>query len=100
MENRNGLCVDFRVAPDTGYAERDEAYEMTRRVLPRGFSSRTVAGDKGYCVGDFPQRLVDLEIRPHLAIPDNAPARSPAPRLPGERGHKNTHRSRQTGAWT
>ena len=32
MENRNGLCVDVRVAPATGYAERNEALEMLRRL--------------------------------------------------------------------
>ncbi len=47
---------------------------MLRRLRRRGFNPRTVAGDKGYCLGDFPQRVVDLDIRPHLAIPDNAPA--------------------------
>ena len=25
MENRNGLCVDVRIAPPSGYAERNEA---------------------------------------------------------------------------
>jgi transposase len=88
MENRNGLCVDYRVASATGYAERDEALEMIRRLRRRGYTPRTVAGDKGYCVGDFPQRLVDLKIRPHLAIPDNAPARSPARRFQRSAGYK------------
>jgi transposase len=88
MENRNGLCVDFRVAPATGHAERDEALEMVRRLRRRGYTPRTLAGDKGYCIGDFPQRLVDLEIRPHLAIPDNAPKESPARRFRGNVGYK------------
>src|SRR3954471_24536923 len=88
MENRNGLCVDFRLAAATGYAERDEALEMLRRLRRRGFNPRTLAGDKGYCLGDFPQRVVDLRIRPHLAIPDNAPARSPARRFCRSAGYK------------
>ncbi len=88
MENRNGLCVDFRLAPATGHAERDEALEMLRRLRRRGFDPRTLAGDKGYCLGDFPQRVVDLGIRPHLAIPDNAPARSPARRFCRSAGYK------------
>ena len=88
MENRNGLCVDFSVAPATGYAERDEALDMIRRLRRRGYTPRTVAGDKGYCVGDFPQRLVDLDIRPHLAIPDSAPAASPARRFRRSAGYK------------
>ncbi len=88
MENRNGLCVDFRLAPATGYAERDEALEMLRRLRRRGFKPKTIAGDKGYCLGDFPQRVVDLSIRPHLAIPDNAPLRSPARRFCRSAGYK------------
>jgi transposase len=88
MENRNGLCVDFRVAPASGFAERDEALEMVRRLRRRGYTPRTLAGDKGYCVGDFPQRLVDLKIRPHLAIPENAPARSPARRYQRSAGYR------------
>ena len=88
MENRNGLCVDFSVAPATGYAERDEALDMIRRLRRRGYTPRAVAGDKGYCVGDFPQRLVDLKIRPHLAVPDNAPAQSPARRFRRSEGYR------------
>ena len=88
MEHRNGLCVDFRLAPATGHAERDEALEMLRRLRRRGFKPRTLAGDKGYCLGDFPQRVVDLRIRPHLAIPDNAPAHSPARRFRGSAGYR------------
>src|SRR5581483_4578692 len=49
---------------------------------------RSVAGDKGYCLGDFPQRVVDLRIRPHLAIPDNASARSPTRRFCRSAGYK------------
>jgi transposase len=88
MENRNGLCVDFRLAPATGHAERDEGLEMLRRLRRRGFSPKTLGGDKGYCQGDFPQRVVDLRIQPHLAIPDNAPACSPARRFCGGAGYK------------
>jgi Transposase domain (DUF772) len=50
MENRNGLCVDLRVAQATEYAERDEALEMVRRLRRRGYTPKTVAGDKGYCI--------------------------------------------------
>jgi transposase len=88
MENRNGLCVDLRVAAATGYAERDEALEMVRRLRRRGYNPKSIAGDKGYCLGDFPQKLVDLKIRPHLAIPDNAPAGSPARRFRRSAGYR------------
>jgi len=88
MENRNGLCVDLRVAPATGYAERDEALEMLRRLRRRGYEPKTLGGDKGYCLGDFPQKVIDLGIKPHLAVPDNAPARSPARRFTRSEGYK------------
>jgi transposase len=88
MENRNGLCVDLRVAPATGYAERDEALEMLRRLRRRGYDPKTLGGDKGYCLGDFPQKVLDLGIKPHLAVPDNAPAGSPARRFIRSEGYK------------
>jgi hypothetical protein len=88
MENRNGLCVDVRVAPATGYAGRAEALEMLGRLLRRGYDPRTVGGDKGYCLGDFSQNVLDLGIGPHLAVPDNAPARSPARRFIRSKSHK------------
>jgi transposase len=88
MENRNGLCVDLRVAPATGYAERDEALEMLRRLRRRGFDPKTLGGDKGYCLGDFPQKVLDLGIKPYLAVPDNAPAHSPARRFVRSAGYK------------
>ena len=86
MENRNGLCVDFRVAPATGYAERDEALEMldgfagaatTRRRSP---ATRATASATS-------SRVLDLGIKPHLAVPDNAPARSPARRFVRSAGY-------------
>jgi len=90
MENRNGLCVDLRVAPATGYAERDEALEMLRRLRRRGYEPKTLGGDKGYCLGEFPQKVLDLGIEPHLAVPDNAPARSPARRFVRSEGYKTS----------
>jgi transposase len=88
MENRSGLCVDVRVAPATGYAERDEALEMLRRLRRRGYAPKTLAADKGYCIGDFPQKVLDLGIKPHLAVPANAPASSPARRFVRSKGYK------------
>ena len=41
-----------------------------------------------YCLGDFPQKVLDLGIKPHLAVPDNAPARSPARRFVGSKGYR------------
>jgi hypothetical protein len=85
---RNGLCVDLSIAEANGYAERDEALDNVRRLRRRGYNPKSVAGDKGYCLGDFPQRLVDLKLRPHLAIPDNAPADSPARQFRRSAGYR------------
>ena len=97
MENRNGLCVDLRVAPATGYAERDEALETLRRLRRRG-EPTTLGGDNGYCLGDFPQKVLDLGIKPHLAVPDNAPARSRARRFTRSESHKVSQRRSLAGA--
>lgn len=88
MENRNGLCVDFRLAEASGHAERDEALEMLRRLRRRGYDPKTVGGDKGFSQGDFPQRLLDLRIKPHLAVGQNAAARSPARRFVRSAGYR------------
>jgi hypothetical protein len=45
-------------------------------------------GCEGYCLGDFPQRVLDLDIRPHLAVPDNAPVRCPARRFVRSAGYR------------
>ena len=86
MENRNGLCVDFRVAPATGYAEREEALEMLRRLRRRGYAPKTVAGDKGYCVGDFPQKVLDLEHPPPLRGAGQRTGSLASPALPPQQG--------------
>ena len=65
--------------------------EMRRWRCFDGFAvvaTKTLAGDKGYCLGDFPQRVVDLGIKPHLAVPDNAPAHSPARRFVRSKGYE------------
>ena len=54
---------------------------MLRRLRRRGYDPKTLGGDKGYCLGDFPQRVLDRGIKPHLAVPDTAPAHSPVRRL-------------------
>jgi hypothetical protein len=54
MENRNGLCVDFRVAPATGYAERDEALEMVRRLRRRGLHASDRRRRQGILHRRFP----------------------------------------------
>ena len=96
MENRNGLFVDFRVEPADGLRRaRDGARDASTTPPSRLRSEDASAGDKGYCLGDFPQRVLDLGIKPHLAVPDNAPARSPARRIIRSKGYKVSQRIRK-----
>jgi hypothetical protein len=66
MEHRNALIVDIELTPATGYAERDTALEMLKR-LPPTKRRRTLAGDKAYDTKGFVADLRDLKVTPHLA---------------------------------
>jgi transposase len=66
MEHRNALLVDIELTEATGYAERDTALEMLRRLPPKK-RRRTVAGDKGYDTVQFVADVRDLGITPHIA---------------------------------
>lgn len=66
MEHRNALIVDAELTEATGYAERDTALEMLRR-LPSRKRRRTVAGDKGYDTVQFVADVRELGITPHIA---------------------------------
>ena len=52
IEHRSALIVDADLTAATGYAERDCATEMLRR-LPKHRRRRTVAGDKNYDTKQF-----------------------------------------------
>jgi len=66
MEHRNALIVDAELTEATGYAERDTALEMLRRLPPKK-RRRTVAGDKGYDTVQFVADVRELGITPHIA---------------------------------
>jgi transposase len=66
MEHRNALIVDAELTEATGYAERETALEMLRRLPPRK-RRRTVAGDKGYDTVQFVADIRELGITPHIA---------------------------------
>ena len=66
MENRSGLLVDADLTTATGYAERDCAAEMLRR-LPKRKRRRTVAGDKGYDTKGFVADARAAGFTPHVA---------------------------------
>ena len=67
MENRNGLCVDIRLAEASGYAERREALAMIDEQRQRGVRVETLGADKAYDTRDFIADLRDREVTPHIA---------------------------------
>ena len=66
MENRSALIADMELSQATGYAERDTALTLLRR-LPKSARRRTVAGDKGYDTRDFVAGCREIGVTPHVA---------------------------------
>jgi len=75
MENRNGLAVGGGVTMASGTAEREAALEMIDKHRPmesKGGKRRiTLAGDKGFDVADFVEKLRDRKVTPHVAVQDH-----------------------------
>lgn len=86
MENRHGLCLDIRVAAADGYAEREMAEKMLRRVERRhGVKPKTLGADKGFAAGEFLRTLEeDFHITPHVPI-GSAPAAATGPEAEARR---------------
>ena len=94
MEHRNALLVDIELSEATGYAERDTALEMLKR-LPPTKRRRTVAGDKAYDTKGFVADLRELNVTPHLA-PNTTRARSTIDRrTTRHEGHAASQRIRK-----
>jgi transposase len=70
MEHRNALIVDMELTEATGYAEREAALEMLRR-LPARKRRRTLAADKAYDVTAFVADVRELGITPHISPYEN-----------------------------
>ena len=66
IEHRSGLIVDADLTAATGYAERDCATEMLKR-LPKSRRRRTVAGDKNYDTRQFVADVRAAGFTPHVA---------------------------------
>ena len=66
MENRNALIADMELSSATGYAERETALTLLRR-LPTRARRRTVAADKGYDTRDFVAGCRELGVTPHVS---------------------------------
>jgi transposase len=69
-ENRHGLCLDIRVGPADGYAEREMAQAMLRRFRRQHrVKPKTLGADAGYEAGEFLRTVEkDLKIKPHVPI--------------------------------
>lgn len=66
IEHRSALIVDAELTAATGYAERDCATEMLKR-LPKSARRRTVAGDKNYDTQGFVAGVRAAGFTPHVA---------------------------------
>ena len=66
IEHRSALIVDAELTAATGFAERDCATEMLRR-LPKSKRRRTVAGDKNYDTRNFVADVRAAGFTPHVA---------------------------------
>jgi transposase len=93
MENRNALIVDAELTGATGYAERDTAAEMLRR-LPKTRRRRTVGADKGYDTAGFVAEVRDLGFTPHVAPHTNKRRSAIDGRTTRHPGHRVSQRIR------
>jgi transposase len=66
MENRSALIADMDLTSATGYAERETALALLRR-LPMRARRRTVGGDKGYDTRDFIAGCREIGVTPHVS---------------------------------
>jgi transposase len=67
MENRNGLCVDIRLAEASGFSERREALAMIDERRRYGAHVGTLGADKAYDTRDFVTDLRARGVVPHVA---------------------------------
>jgi transposase len=69
MEHRSALITDMELTQASGYAERETALTLLRR-LPKMARRRTVAADKAYDTRDFVAGCRQLGVTPHVAQHD------------------------------
>jgi transposase len=67
VENRNGLIAAAMVTHADGYAERDAALLMLRKLTQRRRRRITVGADKAYDTQDFVRTVREMNVTPHLA---------------------------------
>lgn len=66
MKNRNGLIVELRIEPATGYGERVGALAMLDEHMPDA-DGITLGADAGYDTADFGSACRERGITPHVA---------------------------------
>lgn len=64
-ENQNGLVVMSSVTQANGFAERETAKEMIRKIAPRT-RRVTVAADRNYDTVGFVSAMRELKVTPHV----------------------------------
>jgi transposase len=67
MENRNGLCVGFRVDQANGKSERRGAMKLIGKLIRGGIAPKSVGADKAYHTKDFVGFCRENSIAPHVA---------------------------------
>ena len=68
MENRNGLCLDIKIANPVDVTETDAALELLQKQKElHGITPHTVGADKGYHNKEFVQGCRESGIIPHVA---------------------------------
>jgi transposase len=105
MDNRHGLLLDVSLAEANGYAEREMAEAMLRRVRKRhGLRPKTLGADAGYDDGGFLMRLENKQkVVPHVPTrpgkivsqSDEADARRRARRRAKNKGYTLSQRCRK-----
>ena len=97
IENRNGLLVDLRISPATGYAEREVALEMLY-AQRRRHGLITVGADRAYDTRDFVATCREQGVTPHVAQNRPTAVRARRPnhtprRLPDQSADPDAHRA-------
>ena len=93
MENRSALIVDMELSQATGFAERETALAMLRRLPAR--TGRTVAADKAYDTRDFVGNCRALGITAHVAQNTTRQRSSIDGRTTRHQGHAASQRIRK-----
>jgi transposase len=64
-DNRHGLVVDAQLTQASGYAEREAALSMAKRIPTR--PGVTLGADRGYDAASFVKDVRELGVTPHVA---------------------------------